>query len=108
MLRTVINGAVGGVARTITARYFKNSVANFLSHDGMGNTGVMVIYDSENRQRQVDALRICWGGVASTIKTSNHRELNIVAPKGGRGEMGVLVIYETKKGQDTSISERRE
>ena len=64
MLRTVINGAVGGVARTITARYFKNSVANFLRHDGMGNTGVMVIYDSENRQRKVDALRICgWGGL---------------------------------------------
>ena len=47
------------------------------------------------------------GGVASTIKTSNHRELNIVAPKGGRGEMGVLVIYETKKGKDTAISARR-
>ena len=62
MLRTVINGAVGGVARTLTARYFKNSVANFLRHDGMGNTGVIVIYDSENRQRQVDALRICGGG----------------------------------------------
>ena len=62
MLRTVINGAVGGVARTITARYFKNSVANFLRHDGMGNTGVIVIYDSENRQMQVDALRICGGG----------------------------------------------
>ena len=59
MLRTVINGAVGGVARTITARYFKNSVANFLRHDGMGNTGV-------------------------------------------------IVIYETKKGKDTSISARRE
>lgn len=97
----------GGVARTLTARYFKNSVANFLRHDGMGNTGVMVIYDSENRQKKVDAVRIC-GGVASTIKTSNHRELNIVAPKGGRGEMGVLVIYETKKSKDTSISARRE
>ena len=45
MLRTVINGAVGGgVARTLTARYFKNSVANFLRHDGMGNTGVIVRY----------------------------------------------------------------
>ena len=97
----------GGVSRTITARYFKNSVSNFLRHDGMGNTGVMVIYDSENRQKKVDAVRIC-GGVASTIKTSNHRELNIVAPKGGRGEMGVLVIYETKKSKDTAISERRE
>ena len=61
MLRTVINGAVGGVARTLKTRYFKSSVANFLRHDGMGNTGVMVIYDSENRQRQVDALRICGG-----------------------------------------------
>lgn len=52
----------GWVARTLTARYFKNSVANFLRHDWMGNTGVMVIYDSENRQRQVDALRIGWWG----------------------------------------------
>ena len=59
MARTVINGSVGGVARTLTARYFKNSVANFLRHDGMGNTGVIVIYDSENRQMQVDAVRIC-------------------------------------------------
>ena len=47
MLRTVINGAVGGVARTITARYFKNSVANFLRHDGMGNTAVIVIYETK-------------------------------------------------------------
>lgn len=108
MGRRVINGAVwGGVARTLAARYFKNSVANFIRHDGMGNTGVIVIYDNENRQKKVDAVRIC-GGVASTIKTSNHRELNIVAPKGGRGEMGVLVIYETKKGKDTSISARCE
>ena len=61
MVRTVINGAVGGVARTLTTTYFKSSVSNFLRHDGMGNTGVMVIYDSENRQRQVDALRIGWG-----------------------------------------------
>ena len=52
----------GGVARTLTARYFKNSVANFLRHDWMGNTGVIVIYDSENRQRQVDALCIGWWG----------------------------------------------
>lgn len=33
--------------------------------------------------------------VASTLKTSNHRELNIVAPEGGRAEMGVLeIVYE--------------
>ena len=44
MVRTVINGAVGGVARTLKTRYFKSSVANFLRHDGMGNTGVIVIY----------------------------------------------------------------
>ena len=63
MERKVINGAVGGgVARTLTARYFKNSVSNFLRHDGMGNTGVMVIYDSENRQKKVDAVRIGGGG----------------------------------------------
>ena len=29
------------------------------------------------------------GDVAATLKTSNHRELNIIAPEGGRGEMGV-------------------
>lgn len=52
-----------GVARTLTARYFKNSVANFLRHDGMGNTGVMVIYDSENRQKKVDAVCIGGGGL---------------------------------------------
>ena len=63
MAMKVINGAVGGVSRTLTARYFKNSVANFLRHDGMGNTGVIVIYDSENRQSQVDAVRICGGGL---------------------------------------------
>lgn len=38
---------LGGVARTLTARYFKNSVANFLRHDGMGNTGVLVIYETK-------------------------------------------------------------
>lgn len=35
------------------------------------------------------------GDVAATLKTSNHRELNIVAPEGGRAEMGVIEIeYE--------------
>ena len=57
MLRTVINGAVGGVARTITARYFKNSVANFLRHDGMGNTGVMVIYGKKSKDTSISARR---------------------------------------------------
>lgn len=57
MLRTVINGAVGGVARTITARYFKNSVANFLRHDGMGNTGVMVIYGKKSKNTSISARR---------------------------------------------------
>lgn len=75
MVRKVINGAVGGVARTLTARYFKNSVANFLRHDGMGNTGVMVIYDSENRQKQVDALRIGgWGGLDDKDKQPQGTE----------------------------------
>ena len=35
------------------------------------------------------------GDVAATLKTSNHRELNIIAPEGGRGEMGILeLLYE--------------
>ena len=33
--------------------------------------------------------------MAATLKTSNHRELNIIAPEGGRGEMGILeIVYE--------------
>ena len=55
MLRTVINGAVGGVARTLTARYFKNSVANFLRQDGMGNTGVIVIYGKKSKDTPISA-----------------------------------------------------
>ena len=47
----------GGVARTITARYFKNSVANFLRHDGMGNTGVMVIYGKKGKDTAISARR---------------------------------------------------
>ena len=57
MLRTVINGAVGGVARTITARYFKNSVANFLRHDWIGNTGVIVIYGKKGKDTSISARR---------------------------------------------------
>ena len=57
MVRTVINGAMGGVARTLTARYFKNSVANFLRHDGMGNTGVMVIYGKKSKDTSISARR---------------------------------------------------
>lgn len=35
------------------------------------------------------------GDVASTLMTSNHREGNIIAPEGGRREMGVLeIVYE--------------
>lgn len=57
MVRKVINGAVGGVARTLTARYFKNSVANFLRQDGMGNTGVMVIYGKKSKNTSISARR---------------------------------------------------
>ena len=47
----------GGVARTLTARYFKNSVANFLRHDGMGNTGVIVIYGKKGKDTSISARR---------------------------------------------------
>lgn len=47
----------GGVARTITERYFKNSVANFLRHDWMGNTGVMVIYGKKGKDTAISARR---------------------------------------------------
>ena len=57
MLRTVINGAVWGVARTLTERYLKNSVANFLRHDGMGNTGVIVIYGKKGKDTAISARR---------------------------------------------------
>jgi hypothetical protein len=37
------------------------------------------------------------GDVASTLTTGHHRGMNIVAPKGGHKEMGVLEIrYEHK------------
>lgn len=33
--------------------------------------------------------------VASTLTTGHHRELNIITPKGGHKEMGIVeVIYE--------------
>ena len=57
MVRKVINGAVGGVARTIKTRYFKSSVANFLRHDGMGNTGVIVIYGKKSKDTAISARR---------------------------------------------------
>ena len=35
--------------------------------------------------------------VASTLTTGHHRGMNIVSPKGGHKEMGVLeIIYEDK------------
>lgn len=41
------------------------------------------------------------GGVAATLKTSNHREKNITFPRGGRGEMGVLEYEsDTTAGED--------
>ena len=57
MVRKVINGAVGGVARTLKTRYFKSSVANFLHHDGMGNTGVIVIYGKKSKDTSISARR---------------------------------------------------
>ena len=53
----MINGAVGGVARTLTTWYFKSSVAHFLRHDGMGNTGVIVIYGKKGKDTAISARR---------------------------------------------------
>ena len=39
----VINICTGGVARTIKAQYYKNSLANFIRQDGLGATAVMEI-----------------------------------------------------------------
>lgn len=37
--------------------------------------------------------------VASTLTTGHHRAMNIVSPKGGHKEMGVLeIVYEDKRG----------
>lgn len=85
-----------GVARTLTARYFKNSVANFLRHDGMGNTGVMVIYDSENRQRQVDALRI-GGGATDNRRYSNAPAVEeVTAADGCSGSRWATARHRTR------------
>lgn len=40
------------------------------------------------------------GGVAATIKCSNHRWGNVYAPEGGRAEMGILEIYDTNTGNN--------
>ena len=48
---------LGGVARAVTARYFKNSVANFIRNDGMGNNGVMVIYGKKSKDTAISARR---------------------------------------------------
>ena len=32
---------VGGVVRTIKAQYYKNSLANFIRQDGLGDTAVI-------------------------------------------------------------------
>ena len=38
-----INICRGGVVRTIKAQYYKNSLANFIMQDGLGDTAVMEI-----------------------------------------------------------------
>lgn len=41
------------------------------------------------------------GDVASTLTTGHHRGMNIIAPKGGHKEMGILEIrYEHKDNPD--------
>ena len=42
------------------------------------------------------------GDVASTLTTGHHRAMNIVSPKGGHKEMGVLeIVYEQSDNTDT-------
>lgn len=49
-----------------------------------------------NKGGQMYLLNGC-GDVASTLTTGHHRGMNIVAPKGGHKEMGVLeIVYETE------------
>lgn len=46
----VINASIGGgpqTCRTIKAQYQKTSLANFVRQDGLGATGVMVIYETD-------------------------------------------------------------
>ena len=37
------------------------------------------------------------GDIACTLITAHHRAMNIIAPEGGRREMGVLEIYEESR-----------
>jgi len=37
-----------------------------------------------------------WGGLACTLKTQHHYGGNIVCPRQGFREMGVMVIYESE------------
>ena len=39
--------------------------------------------------------------VASTLTTGHHRAMNIISPKGGHKEMGVLeIVYEDRNTSD--------
>ena len=41
------------------------------------------------------------GDVASTLTTGHHRAMNIISPKGGHKEMGVLeIVYECRDTTD--------
>lgn len=48
------------------------------------------------------------GNVASTLTTGHSRAMNIVAPKGGHKEMGVLeIIYERSTGSEPQPGQER-
>lgn len=54
-----------------------------------------------NRGGQMYLLNGC-GDVASTLTTGHHRGMNIVSPKGGHKEMGVLEIVYGDTKDNTS------
>ena len=41
------HGCIGGLARTLTARYYKTGVTNIIGHwdDGFATTGILEVYE---------------------------------------------------------------
>lgn len=41
------HGGIGGLARTLTARYYKTGVTNIIGHwdDGFATTGILEVYE---------------------------------------------------------------
>lgn len=96
--------------REILSRHYGGGISRCCKCDD-DLTILEVVYEDNGQIQFPDSV---WGGVryllngcgdvASTLTTGHHRGMNIVAPKGGHKEMGVLeIVYETESLPPLSI-----